>query len=825
MDRLGRLLVLRSTIESERIPSSTMSSAEAFTVPVEMVSIFLGFDPQLETVKARTAVDQLMVNEKSDLSTIREDLLRARTAVDTKKPRSVVFENFGRVADELTSLAEAELGMLKQSMYGFEGDRLVTRSSLALLGAHDALDQFGQGTLDLFNLMQATGEGREERRKLAVDEFAVQSALRVVDLNAGPTTYLASKRLQSDLSVTQAMSDVREKLQKPPVNIGLNLMATASLFSGRLNAGRLYSDLLRTSADEARAIAQDAQTAAGDKVKTTGLAIALLSVASLGMALAIARRISNPLKSLARKADRIGQGTLDEQSLPERGAREVVTVTRAVNELEKIIRTLDRQTSALASGNLSSTELNDPLPGRLGQSVEATMERLSVSIRYREDLQNRLQHQADHDALTALPNRKAVIEALTGALSRSRRRGEPVAVLFIDLDGFKRANDVHGHLFGDAVLQECAKRLRDSMRAGDLVGRLGGDEFVMVCEGLKGAEEALHMAERSIALLSNPIETHNRLCLIGASVGVAMDLDGHASASDLLRDADLAMYRAKSLGRGRAELFDEAARTEITKRAAIEEAIPQAIGQGEFFLEYQPVVHVEEDGSNRLVSAEALLRWQRPGYGLVSPSDFIPSLESSPRIADVGRWVLGAGLSQLRTFQSHSELGELSVAVNIAARHLMTPGIVGDVRSAIESAGIPAHFVTVEITETSLLDDTAVAFAHMSELRELGVKIAIDDFGTGFTSINQLGILPIDILKIDASFVRGLSDPKLRSIVAMMIGVGETLGLTVLAEGVETVEEANTLVEMGCRNHQGFLYSRSLAPEAFLQRFSSFARA
>jgi hypothetical protein len=227
MDRLGRLLVLRSTIESERIPSSTMSSAEAFTVPVEMVSIFLGFDPQIETVKARTAVDQLMVNEKSDLSTIREDLLRARTAVDAKKPRSVVFENFGRVADELTSLAEAELGMLKQSMYGFEGDRLVTRSSLALLGAHDALDQFGQGTLDLFNLMQATGEGREERRKLAVDEFAVESALRVVDLNAGPTTYLASKRLQSDLSVTQAMSDVREKLQKPPVNIGLNLMATA----------------------------------------------------------------------------------------------------------------------------------------------------------------------------------------------------------------------------------------------------------------------------------------------------------------------------------------------------------------------------------------------------------------------------------------------------------------------------------------------------------------------------------------------------------------------------------------------------------------------
>jgi diguanylate cyclase (GGDEF)-like protein len=823
MERLGKLLVLRSTIESERIPASTMSSAEAFKVPVEMVSVFLGFDPMVETVKARAAVDRLMVSPSPDLVSIRKDLLRARAAVDAKLPRSVVFEFFSRVADRLKSLAEVELGMLKQSMYGFEGDRLVTRSSLALLGAHDALKQYGNGTLDLFEMMQAPGEAREERRNLAVDEFAVESALRVVDLNAGPNTLRVSKQLQHDASVRQAMVDVREKLQKPPVNIGLNLMKTAALFSGRLKAGLLYTDLLRTSADEARAIAQEAQQAARKKVETTVLAIAVLSFASIGLALAIARRISNPLKSLAKKADRIGQGTLDEQSLPERGAREVVTVTRAVNELEKIIRTLDKQTSALASGTLDCVALSEPLPGRLGQSVEATMERLSVSIRNREDLQNRLQHQADHDALTALPNRKAVIESLTSALSRSRRRGEPVAVLFIDLDGFKRANDVHGHLFGDAVLQECAVRLRDSMRAGDLVGRLGGDEFVMVCEGLESAEEALRLAERSISLLSRPIETHNRLCLIGASVGVAMDLDGHATASDLLRDADLAMYRAKTLGRGRAELFDEAARIEITKRAALEEAIPQAIEQNEFFLEYQPVVHVEHDGSHRLVSAEALLRWQRPGFGLVSPSDFIPSLESSPRIADVGRWVLGAGLSELRRFQSRSELGELSVALNIAARHLMAPSIVCDVRSAIESAEIPAGFVTVEITETSLLDDTTVAITHMSQLRELGVRIAIDDFGTGFTSINQLGILPIDILKIDASFVRGLSDPKQRSIVAMMIGVGETLGLTVLAEGVETTEEANTLVAMGCRNHQGFLYSRSLTSEAFLERFTSLA--
>jgi EAL domain-containing protein (putative c-di-GMP-specific phosphodiesterase class I) len=238
-------------------------------------------------------------------------------------------------------------------------------------------------------------------------------------------------------------------------------------------------------------------------------------------------------------------------------------------------------------------------------------------------------------------------------------------------------------------------------------------------------------------------------------------------------------------------------------------------------LEYQPVVRIGNDGSNRLVSAEALLRWQRPGYGLVPPSDFIPCLESSPGITDVGRWVLGAGLAQLKNFHATSALGELSVAVNIAARHLMAPSIVHDVSSAIELAGVPARFVTVEITETSLLDDTAVACSHMGQLRDLGVKIAIDDFGTGFTSINQLGILPIDILKIDASFVRGLRDPKQRSIVAMMIGVGETLGLTVLAEGVETVEEANMLVSMGCRDHQGFLYSRSLAPAVFLDRFAS----
>jgi diguanylate cyclase (GGDEF)-like protein len=810
MDRLSRILVLRSTVDSERIPTSTKSSLVDYKVPAMMASILLGFDPVSETAIARKNVDALMASAELHFPDVQQALLETRRIADSEQPSKLVFAGFERVDRLLADLSERELGVLQESMFGFEGDRTVTRSSLALISAYESEQHFGRATVRLFELLQGTGENRAKRRELASNESEMDSTLRTVQFNAGPKVFSAIRALRTNQTVRNAKAKLRRKLLEPTTNIASALQESGSLFGERLRAGRAFHGILQVGAEEARSVAFAAERSANQKVRNSILLMSVVSLASIGLALEIARRISKPLKALARKAEQIGLGILREDPLPERGAHELVTVTRAINELENIIGTLEKQTTALALGEFETQRFSEAVPGRLGQSMEATMQRLSQSIQNRDELQTRLQHQADHDGLTKLPNRKAITEALEGALSRGARRGEAVSVLFIDLDGFKRANDAHGHRVGDAVLQECAERLRLHTRAGDFVGRLGGDEFVMICEGLTQPHEALELAERCIQALSAPIEVLQRLCLIGASVGVAMNVDLYTTASNMLRDADLAMYRAKSLGRGRAELFDEAARAEIDLRTNLENSIPRAIKENEFFLEYQPLFLIDEHGREHLRSVEALLRWNRPGYGLVPPADFVPQLDASPQILDIGKWVLSKAFLDLSRFRDTDGLRELSMAVNIAARHLMAPNLVADVLEAIAAAGVPADRVTIEVTETSFLDDMVVAREHIEQLRAHGVKIAIDDFGTGYTSINQLGILPVDVLKIDASFVRQLSDPKQHSIVAMMIGVGTTLGLEVVAEGVETHQEAALLTSLGCRIHQGYLYGRPL---------------
>jgi diguanylate cyclase (GGDEF)-like protein len=818
MDRVGQYLQIRSAIEAERIPTSTISTIEKFGVSPAMVNILLGFDPVQEKVVAAEKADRAIAGANLDLREVARRLQAARDAFAQNEDQETVFARFDLVSKELTRLSEVELSKLNKSMFGFDGDRAVTNSSLALLATHEFSQRFAHATLSLFAVSSSDGENRPQRRELAADEALIQRSLQQIQRNAGPQTLAKYQQLVSDAAFRGANAAIQTKLLTPTENFVSDLAATAEVFRSMLQVGKQQSELLKVAASEAGETARKAARSSRSRLATSMYLVGGLSITSILVALIVTRRISRPLKDLASKAERIGQGVLDNAPLRERGARELTTVTRAVNELESIISTLDKQTSALALGELDNEVLNSPLPGRLGESVEATMDRLSASIRNREDLQLRLSHQASHDALTGLPNRKAVLEAIDGALARGHRRGEPVAVLFIDLDGFKRANDAHGHAVGDDVLRECGRRLTNQMRSGDVVGRLGGDEFVVVCEGVVDAGEAFHVAQRCIAVLSEPVIIHNKVCLIGASVGIAIDVDGIAEGADLLRDADLAVYRAKELGRGRAELFDESLRSEIDHRLALENAIPQAIERNEFYLAFQPILDNETDGATVLYGVEALIRWNRPGQGPASPAEFIPMLESSPRIIDIGRWVLETALQQLAAFRNEAGLVQLSMSVNIAARHLMSPSILEDVRLAIEKSGVPADRVVLEITETSLLDDMVIACQHLRKLRETGVRIAIDDFGTGFTSISQLGILPVDVLKIDGSFIRRIHEPMQRSISEMMIGIGATLGLTVVAEGVETDAEAAELFALGCRRHQGFLYDRPLEPAAIMER-------
>jgi diguanylate cyclase (GGDEF)-like protein len=443
---------------------------------------------------------------------------------------------------------------------------------------------------------------------------------------------------------------------------------------------------------------------------------------------------------------------------------------------------------------------------------------LVAEMKERQVLQEHLAHQAAHDPLTELANRARMLELIEAALHRGQRGGTQVGLLFIDLDYFKIVNDTLGHRAGDDVLRTAADRMRDLVRAGDTVGRLGGDEFVVLLEPLTNPPEVGVLAARLITAISAPMTISDREVTIGASIGVAVTADGSTDANQLLHHADVAAYRAKAGGRGRAELFDDALRRELEERAGLEAAIRAGLAADEFLLHYQPVIELR---TGDVSGYEALVRWQRPEHGLVPPDSFIPTAEQSTLICDIDRWVLEQATAQLAEwtrFDPH-RFADISMAVNISGRHLASPDIVTDVAAALEAAGVPATRLVLEITETVLVDEPT-ATAHLRALRALGVSISIDDFGTGYTSIGQLQHLHVDILKIDRSFT-GSSSPGTRELVTLMINAGHAFGLHVVAEGIEQGEQLGPLMEMACDSAQGYYFARPLPASEIVARLAT----
>jgi predicted signal transduction protein with EAL and GGDEF domain len=346
-----------------------------------------------------------------------------------------------------------------------------------------------------------------------------------------------------------------------------------------------------------------------------------------------------------------------------------------------------------------------------------------------------------------------------------------------------------------------------------VVCRLGGDEFVVLVERVHTERDLQELGDRLIAAVSRPITLGERLVRVGASVGIAVGRDGGTDADVLLAEADTAAYRAKRHGRGRTELFDEALRRQLAERAALEEALTASIARGELELYYQPVVDLDRDA---IAGYEALVRWNRPGSGLVPPDVFIPVAEGSRLICDLDRWVLHEATRQLAAWRAAEPPvpgePEVTVAVNVSGRHLTDRRVVQDVTDALAASGLPARLLVLEVTETVLVDDP-VAIAHLAELRDLGVTVALDDFGTGYTSIGQLRTMPVDTLKIDRSFVAS-TEPGHAELVALMVRAAHTFGLTVVAEGVEEPAQLTRLRADGCDLAQGYLLHRPLTAAA-----------
>jgi diguanylate cyclase (GGDEF)-like protein len=413
-------------------------------------------------------------------------------------------------------------------------------------------------------------------------------------------------------------------------------------------------------------------------------------------------------------------------------------------------------------------------------------------------------HQAFHDPLTDLPNRALFADRLDHALRRTQRSGEMLAVLFLDIDRFKIVNDSMGHAAGDELLREVGARLLASIRPGDTAARFGGDEFAILLEDIASCEDAENVAVRIMHALGSPLRVAERDVYVTVSIGISMEA---ATSDDAIRDADLAMYRAKAQGKGRFAIFEPDMHAAVVERAGLEADLQRVVERDELMLHYQPIIALD---SSAIVGVEALVRWCHPERGLVPPNAFIPLAEEIQLMPEIGRWILNAACHQGAIWQRERPL---RIAVNISVCQLAAARLVGDVASALAISGLSPSSLVLEITETALMRDVEETIACLTELKALGVLLAVDDFGTGYSSLDYLRRFPIDILKIDKAFIDDLAagDAKLARVI---IDLGESFDLEVVAEGIEHEEQHRRLLELGCRLGQGFRFARPMpAPE------------
>ena len=427
----------------------------------------------------------------------------------------------------------------------------------------------------------------------------------------------------------------------------------------------------------------------------------------------------------------------------------------------------------------------------------------------RRTLEEQLAHQAFHDSLTHLPNRMLFLDRLQHALSRTERSQSMLAVLFLDLDNFKVINDSLGHEVGDQLLMSVAERLRGSMRGGDTAARLGGDEFILLLEQINSVHEAELVAHRVHDVLKEPFFVGQREVFVTPSIGIAVSTSSDDRPDDLLRNADVAMYRAKRNGRGCYEIFDPLMHTHVMQRLELEHHLRQAIERREFLVYYQPKLDLK---SGRIVEMEALIRWQHPELGLVSPAEFIPLAEETGLVIPIGRWVLHEACSQLQDwrlrFRGHAPE---RVSVNLSAVQLRMPSLVDDIAATLQETGLDPSCLCLEITESAVMDNADLAMTTLASLKRIGIELAIDDFGTGYSSLSYLKRFTVDVLKIDQTFVEEIDQDEENSvIVGVTIRLAHALGMKVVAEGVETKAQIDRLKELGCDLAQGYYVARPL---------------
>lgn len=816
---LAHLAALRDRVFDERRQFETVARSADLGVSPEAVSALLGMEVVADPTAARDATDEairrLAPSDRpfsvSVLDSLRRDLDAGSLATDEASARFASLESLAvagleatldDVSERAVSIGnvalEARVRMMRDAVrvVGSRGGQVQALSSYWFAGEGDAVPA-------LVELARATAQYEQLGRSLESAPVVSVAAAWARPTGVGRAFDEAiAKELSGGASGRPGADTGSVDLREVGRVLGDGLSDYAAIGPIPELASRAVADAATERAAEA---ASDARQALASGL--IAVALALLTAVWFG------RSITKPLGLLADQAQRVRAGDLRIPPLSLGGPPELVVASAAFNDVTENLVLMEEKALALSACDFDSPALSRALPGRLGDALHESLQVLSGSILERQHLQARLLHQATHDSLTGLANRPAVIDALGGAVERSRRSGHQVAVSFIDLDDFKATNDTCGHAVGDALLRAVAERMQSAARRGDVVARLGGDEFVLVAEDVEGPEEAVALVRRILAAVAAPIELDGRELTITGSAGIVLNHGGGDDPLTLLAKADLAVYRAKLRATSAIELYDEELQSILRARSDIEGALAATLlaGGDELAVHFQPILDAT---TGKVVSLEALVRWDRPGVGVVAPDVFIPIAERSDLIVRLDQWVLCTATRQMMAWADHPALRGITLAVNISGRHVTDGRFVENVDSALRASGVAPDRLVLEVTETAFVTDMARAAAQLEQVRSLGVRIAVDDFGTGHTGLTHIRALTVDEIKIDRTFTAEL--PEVSDLVKIVLDLARHLGVSTVAEGVETVEQAASLRALGCASLQGYLFSPALSPEALV---------
>ena len=817
-DDLVEVVELQAAIQDENFWLATSVGVEALGFPPALVASTLGIDPseQLEIAVARS--DRLVAH--ANIEGLGEAIAAARQnptgRVGVSGPLDAIEADIvkGAVLDKV----ERVIALAAEQP---DGSQLVVLAR-KLQGANEARSSFSDLRAAFFaNLDDLDADARratllELSKRLVLYDRALEELDLLVSSNGEllepfETMIAGEDRIQMISAIEVRLADfgyassgvgIADPNDSPgAVPAALNFVRADSATDNHFDLVAKTAEVLTAAVEEQRQAAQRSAMI----VLAASLGIALLTI---GAIVAATRWIVRPLSDLGRTALALtlgGSGPLRSAS----GPREIRMIHDALTEAITNLERTEQQAIALADGALDDASLDQVVPGRFGATLNAAIEQLRRSISNQERSSDQLAYEAGHDGLTGLANRRATIEFLASILDTNDTNDtgdaaspEPKTTLFfIDLDHFKQVNDTRGHAAGDDVLCSVADALRLNSRKSDLVGRIGGDEFLIVSNDPLTLEDAQLMGERYLDAIKQSLD-HER-GEIGASIGVAMG-DPGAIADTLLAEADVAMLEAKKQGRDSVRFFDGELRTRTQDELTLSTNIRVGLEIGEFQLHYQPIVDAV---SGNVLDYEALIRWDRPGVGRVSPDEYIPFAERTDLVIDIDRWVLNAAAETLAS----NALDGIGVAVNISGRHLANGDLFGDLTDVLARTGINPRYLTVEITESALLGDIDGAIETLRKIRETGVKIAIDDFGTGFTSLTHLRNLPADVLKIDQSFTSNLDNSDDANLVRLVIQTAHILRLDVVVEGVETLQQAQRVTMLGADQMQGYHFAKPMA--------------